>query len=74
MKGWDKMQKMSNATISKCKQAIDLVYEKGYSLSKAAKEVKISSQTIYTYVDQMDFEAEWIIIRQKSKENSSRKS
>jgi len=61
---------MSPETIRKCKEAIDLVYEGKYSLRKAAEVCKMSSHTIYEYVEDHLNETERVAVRKLSRENA----
>jgi len=67
------MQNMRSTTLRKCHEAVTLVYEKEYTLKRAAKAVGISSQTIYTYRDDYLSEAEKVLLNSISKRNASKK-
>lgn len=68
------MQKMKQATLRKCQEAVNLVYEKGYSLRSAAKTAGISSQTLYVYVDDYLSEGENKLVRGISKKNTEKRA
>ena len=68
------VQQMRPTTLQKCLNAVLLVYEKGHSLHSAAKEVKLSSQTLYTYVDERMSMAEQALIRSISQQNANRQA
>jgi len=65
-------KKPSASTSRKCQEAINLVYEKGLSLKAAAAAVGISSQTLYSYRDDLTL-AEKRLLNSISQQNSKKK-